>query len=131
MITLRRLVPHMVGERELGKQISTFQLNEEKLKDYIGGAMKHNGIPKGLFATYQEIVLQEWDNSMSEYASIIDFTSPDYREAALKYNEKLALIRKGMESTTRGRNTLKRMAKKGHDDGTTIPYPSFNEKELV
>jgi len=127
-LTVRRLVS---GNNSAHDRIANFQIDKGKLNKYLLDVMKRCGIPSELYDTYEQFCLKKWNNSLASYASIPDFSHPEYQEHVKRQNAMILAIRRGMESTPEGQTKLAEMRDAGHDDGTTIPYPRFDEKKLT
>jgi hypothetical protein len=93
------------------------------------------GLPENAVQLYLEAVTDSWSDALSnvvmrEYASIIDVTSPDYREAMDEQNNRLIMLRAHFQTTEAGKATIKKIPKKQDDGYSTIPLPTIPQELL-
>lgn len=109
-----------------------FQLSAEHVEGVTQFALEL-GLPESAIPLYLEAVTDSWSDALShvvtrEYASIIDYTSPDYREAVEEQNKRLIMLRGHFNTTEEGRATIKRIPKKQDDGYSTIPLPTIPQE---
>ncbi|MFH1243971.1 MAG: hypothetical protein V1487_00130 [bacterium] len=101
------------------------EVHQEHIKEFA----QEKGFPENALSLLYETVSTEWGHKlgnvvMKEYASLIDFSSPDYQDWVEKQNNRLKQLRIELASTDLGKETIAKIPRDVDDGFSTIPLPS-------